>query len=119
MNEAEDEAEFGGKAVNLAKALRAGLTVPPGFALSFERVEAVMRNDATALAELESAFSQMKTPIAVRSSAVGEDSEGASFAGQHLSVLNVTTFSNLKSAVAEVIQSASTPSAQSYREKLG
>ncbi len=119
MNEAEDEAEFGGKAVNLAKALRAGLTVPPGFALSFERVEAVVRNDATALAELESAFAQMKTPIAVRSSAVGEDSEGASFAGQHLSVLNVATFSQLISAVTEVVQSALTPSAQSYREKLG
>ena len=119
MNEAEDEAEFGGKAVNLARALRAGLSVPPGYALSFEWVEAVTRDDATVLAELESAFGKMKTPIAVRSSAVGEDSEGASFAGQHLSVLNVATFSHLISAVAEVVQSALTPSAQSYREKLG
>jgi len=119
LNEAEDEAEFGGKAVNLARALRAGLSVPPGYALSYEWVEAVTRDDPTALAELESAFGKMKTPIAVRSSAVGEDSEGASFAGQHLSVLNVATFSHLISAVAEVVQSALTPSAHSYREKLG
>ncbi len=82
-------------------------------------MEAVTRDDPTVLAELKSAFGKMKTPIAVRSSAVGEDSEGASFAGQHLSVLNVATFSHLISAVAEVVQSALTPSAQSYREKLG
>jgi len=61
----------------------------------------------------------MKTPIAVRSSAIGEDSEGASFAGQHLSVLNVTSFDQLKSAIAEVVKSALTPSALSYRKKLG
>ena len=105
--------------MNLAKALQAGLTVPPGYALSVGWVEAVMQNDAAVLAELESAFAGMKTPIAVRSSAIGEDSEGASFAGQHLSVLNVTTFVHLKSAIAEVVESALTASAQSYREKLG
>ena len=71
------------------------------------------------LAQLEAAFAQMQTPIAVRSSAVGEDSEAASFAGQHATVLNVMTFSQLISAIAEVVQSALSPSAMSYREKLG
>jgi pyruvate,water dikinase len=99
--------------------LRAGLVVPPGYALSFEWVDAVLREDTTILAHLGSAFEQMKTPIAVRSSAIGEDSEGASFAGQHLSVLNVTNFEQLKSAISEVVQSALTPSALSYRRKLG
>ena len=93
--------------------------VPPGYALSVGWVEAVIQNDAAVLVELESAFAGMKTPIAVRSSAIGEDSEGASFAGQHLSVLNVTTFDHLISAIAEVVESALTVSAQSYREKLG
>lgn len=117
--QAEAEPEFGGKAVNLGKALRAGMAVPTGFALSVEWVEGVLRNDSTVIAHLASAFAQMKPPIAVRSSAIGEDSEGASFAGQHLSILNVVTFVHLKSAIAEVVQSALTPSAQSYREKLG
>jgi pyruvate,water dikinase len=93
--------------------------VPPGYALSFEWVEAVLREDTTVLAHLGSAFEQMKSPIAVRSSAIGEDSEGASFAGQHLSVLNVTNFDQLKSAVSEVVKSSLTPSALSYRKKLG
>jgi pyruvate,water dikinase len=79
----------------------------------------VTRKDATVLAQLEAAFAQMQTPIAVRSSAVGEDSEAASFAGQHTTVLNVMTFSQLISAIAEVVRSALSPSAMSYRKKLG
>jgi pyruvate,water dikinase len=82
-------------------------------------VEAVMRHDATVLAQLEAAFAQMQKPIAVRSSAVGEDSEAASFAGQHATILNVMAFSQLTSAIAEVVQSALSPSAMSYREKRG
>ena len=78
-----------------------------------------MRNDTTVLAQLEAAFAQMQKPIAVRSSAVGEDSEAASFAGQHATVLNVMTFSQLTAAIAEVVQSALSPSATLYREKLG
>jgi len=78
-----------------------------------------MRKDATVLAHLEAAFAQMQTPIAVRSSAIGEDSEAASFAGQHATILNVTTFSQLTAAITEVVQSALSLSAASYREKLG
>jgi pyruvate,water dikinase len=50
LREAADETAFGGKAVQLAAAIRAGLPALGG-------------------------------PLAVRSSAVGEDSAGASFAG--------------------------------------
>ena len=105
--------------MSLGRALRAGLPVPSGFALSCEWVEAVVRNDPTVLAQLAAVFAQMTSPIAVRSSAVGEDSLDASFAGQHLSVLNVTSFEGLKIAIDEVVQSGLTPSAQSYRQKLG
>jgi pyruvate,water dikinase len=93
--------------------------VPAGFALSCEWVEAVVRNDTAVLAQLHSAFELMTPPIAVRSSAVGEDSLDASFAGQHVSVLNVMTFAQLQSAIAEVVQSGLALSAQSYRQKLG
>lgn len=78
-----------------------------------------MRQDATVLTHLEAAFVQMQTPIAVRSSAIGEDSEAASFAGQHATILNVTTLSQLISAITEVVQSALSLSAAGYRKKLG
>jgi len=78
-----------------------------------------MRKDATVLAHLEAAFAQMQKPIAVRSSAVGEDSAAASFAGQHATILNVTTSAQLTTAIDEVVQSALSLSAASYREKLG
>ena len=78
-----------------------------------------MRKDAAILAQLEAAFTQMQTPIAVRSSAVGEDSAGASFAGQHATVLNVKTFSQLTAAIDEVVQSGQSSSAATYRKKLG
>ena len=71
------------------------------------------------LTHLEAAFAQMQKPIAVRSSAIGEDSEAASFAGQHATILNVTTFSQLTAAITAVVQSALSLSAASYREKLG
>ena len=93
--------------------------MPAGYALSHEWVEAVTRHDDRVLAQLAAAFAQMTTPVAVRSSAIGEDSEDASFAGQHLSVLNVTDFDQLKSAIEQVVQSALAPSALAYREKLG
>ena len=117
--EAELEAEFGGKAVSLGRALRAGLAVPKGFALNFTWAECVLRNDPEVVAHLEAAFAQMKTPIAVRSSAVGEDSKDASFAGQHTSILNVNSLAHLKEAIAEVVQSAVTPAVLTYRKKLG
>jgi pyruvate,water dikinase len=78
-----------------------------------------MRKDATVLSHLEAVFTQMQKPIAVRSSAIGEDSEAASFAGQHATILNVTTSAQLTTAIDEVVQSALSLSAASYRKKLG
>lgn len=105
--------------MHLGTALRAGLDAPTGYALSFEWVEAVVRKDTTVLAHLEAAFARMQKPIAVRSSAVGEDSEEASFAGQHATILNVMTIDQLTTAIDQVVHSALSLSAASYREKLG
>ena len=60
-----------------------------------------------------------RPPLAVRSSAVGEDSAGASFAGQHLTVLNVQTAEDVEAAVREVWWSANSDSAITYRKRLG
>lgn len=56
--------------------------------------------------------------LAVRSSALGEDSEGAAFAGQYRSILNVERDSLLQ-AVKEVMASKYSVQAMSYRNSRG
>jgi pyruvate,water dikinase len=63
--------------------------------------------------------SALPGPFAVRSSAVGEDSAGASFAGQHITVLNVPSVDAVEAAVREVWWSANSDSAITYRKRLG
>jgi pyruvate,water dikinase len=58
-------------------------------------------------------------PFAVRSSAVGEDSAGASFAGQHVTLLNVPSAGDVTDAVREVWWSANSDSAITYRQRSG
>jgi pyruvate,water dikinase len=117
--DAHEERQFGGKAASLARSLRAGLPVPPGFALDVDHVEAVARAHGPALEHLASEFTALGGPCAVRSSAVGEDSEDASFAGQHLTVLNVRYPAGVAPAVVRVWESGRTEAALGYRRKLG
>jgi pyruvate, water dikinase len=117
--DALDEAEFGGKAASLARSLRAGLPVPPGFALSSPHVEAVVTGHIDVLQHLRTEFNGLAGPCAVRSSAIGEDSEQASFAGQHVTILNVRHEDHLAGAVLKVRESAHTESARAYRRTLG
>lgn len=119
LPEAGDESEFGGKAASLAQALQSDLPVPPGFALSCRTVDRIVSGDAEALDQLAAAFSRLRAPVAARSSALGEDSERASFAGQHLTVLNVTNFEQLTEAIGRVVESVSECGGEAYREKLG
>jgi pyruvate,water dikinase len=116
---AEDTDALGGKAAQLGHALRAGLPVPPGLALTSSFVSRVVAEDALARQQLLNAFAQLAQPVAVRSSAIGEDSEGASFAGQHATLLNVRTPNALLEAVARVHASARTEAAFGYRQRLG
>ena len=119
LAQALDEAHFGGKAASLARSIGAGLPVPPGFALGTTYVEAVFDGEPEALEQLRIEFVALAGPCAVRSSAVGEDSEGASFAGQHVTILNVRHQDYVSDAVLKVRESAHTESARAYRRTLG
>lgn len=118
LADAVDADAFGGKAVQLGAAIRSGLPVPNGYALSAEVVEAVVGRDPAATAALESVSNQLGL-LAVRSSAVDEDSADASFAGAHLSVLAVLGRDATLAAVEAVYESGLLAGAQGYREKLG
>jgi pyruvate,water dikinase len=118
LSEATDLAAFGGKAVALGTAVRAGLPVPPGIALSVDAVAAVVRGDPAVLPALRG-ICVGGGPRAVRSSAVGEDSAGASFAGAHSTVLGVCRVDAVVDAVRRVHASADAPAARAYRGRLG
>lgn len=93
--------------------------MPPGFALSCEVVEALARGEVAverAVAELPA---RLGGPVAVRSSAIGEDSADASFAGQHSTVLNAAIGEAVTFAVREVRESGRTPAALAYRQRMG
>ncbi len=113
-----DTGLFGGKAVQLGTGIRNGLPAPDGYALSPAMVDAVARDDPSALLALGPICAELGL-LAVRSSALDEDSEGASFAGAHLSVLGVSGLPAVVDAVRAVRDSAHDPGAQSYRATLG
>ena len=118
LTEELDDRLFGGKAAQLAAATRAGLPVPAGIALPFGLVDAVAAGDREARQQLAAISRTLAAPLVARSSAVGEDSEQASFAGQHLTRLNLRSEPELLDAVCAVWDSARSPSALAYRERL-
>ncbi|HVU00757.1 MAG TPA: PEP/pyruvate-binding domain-containing protein [Polyangiaceae bacterium] len=112
-------AEHGGKAVHLGAALRAGLPVPGGVAVSVVSLARLVKGDPGETDALRRALASVKFPVACRSSAVDEDGEAASFAGQHATILNVTDVPSVLAALGEVHASAHTEAALAYRKKLG
>jgi pyruvate, water dikinase len=118
LSAAADERLFGGKAVSLGAAIRAGLPVPTGAALAWHVVERMASSGSQDDTSIADSPHVPETRLAARSSAVGEDSSGASFAGQHITKLNVRRRS-LPDAVRAVWSSAFTPSALAYRRKNG
>ncbi|MFZ5642688.1 MAG: PEP/pyruvate-binding domain-containing protein [Bacillota bacterium] len=60
----------------------------------------------------------LERPLAVRSSAITEDTSGASFAGIHDSFLNILGLDNILSAIKGCYASLWTPRAVAYRRKM-
>jgi pyruvate,water dikinase len=119
LDEARDESLFGSKAVGLGEAARGGLPIPPGFALAGSVVEAVASGDDQAIKRVADTVRPLGGPLAVRSSAADEDGAEASFAGQHLTLLNVPSAEKLSDALREIWWSANSDSAISYRKRVG
>ncbi len=116
-----DEARFGGKSASLGELLAAGIPVPPGFALdsSARAADSVRDEVARRYAELAESVGEPSPPVAVRSSAIGEDSAEATFAGQLESYLWVRGVDEICDAVRDCWASLNSVRAQAYREHLG
>lgn len=118
LSAALDAVRFGGKSASLARALQAGLPVPPGIALDWQGVDAVA--EGTVGDDVFAAHAPLlAAPVAVRSSAVDEDSAGASFAGQHETKLGVVGRAALLAAVRAVRDSGGAAQALDYRRRMG
>ncbi|MFB2739208.1 glycerol-3-phosphate acyltransferase [Umezakia ovalisporum] len=105
-----DAAVVGQKAATLSQVKRWGYPVPKGWVISAvddpEQLIAVLQPSDL-------------SPLVVRSSAIGEDSEKASAAGQYTTILNVTSPTELQAAIAQVQASYNHPSAVQYRRDRG
>lgn len=108
LTEAADAERFGGKAAGLAACIRHGFRVPPGVAM---RAGSEEFDELVAVARAEGLAGER---VAVRSSAIGEDSIRASFAGLLLSVLDVD-LDDVPAAARQVMASATLPQALAYR----
>jgi pyruvate,water dikinase len=129
-----DEPTYGGKSASLGELIAAGIPVPPGFALSIDAFHAfadplggqieAMRSAPVPDAvreEVARAYAQLgenDPPVAVRSSAIGEDSAQATFAGQQETYLWVRGAEDVCDAVRDCWLSLYSAPAVAYRARL-
>jgi rifampicin phosphotransferase len=115
-----DISQHGGKAVGLARLMRAGMPVPDGFVVAHAALERCLTAAASMPLELADPIVTAArhiargAPLAVRSSAAGEDGSVSSFAGQLESVLGVDALNGLEQAVKRVWASRSSDRVDAY-----
>jgi len=109
---AADLGSIGGKAYNCARLKQAGFPVPDGIVIPKEVADSALH-----ALQADSWFDTLPagTRFAVRSSGIGEDSEGHSFAGVHETQLNVER-AGLTEAVVRCRRSAGSDQARAYRD---
>jgi pyruvate, water dikinase len=140
--------QAGGKGASLARMTSLGLPVPPGFVIAAGALAAALPDggaELRALAERQDAegsqalvrtveldparreavlaayadLGEGDPPVAVRSSACAEDSEAASFAGQHETYLHVRGADHLRVRIRDCWASFFTERALFYRAQKG
>ena len=108
--------QFGGKAAHLATLVGHGVVVPSGFVITTEAFQKFHNQPIPEelSTEIFTAFDALHTDqVAVRSSAVQEDSDNASWAGQFLTALNVNRAELLAKIIARW-ESAAAKDLQAY-----
>lgn len=118
LAQVSDAAQYGNKAVRLGAALRAGLPVPDGFAVSVDLLQRLAEQPADAAGSLHGLLHLGGGAVAVRSSAQAEDSGHASFAGLYRTELNVTTEYGLHTALQAIWRSGQSESAVQYMKRM-
>jgi phosphohistidine swiveling domain-containing protein len=134
----DDPAALGAKAGNLGRLARLGLPVPPGFVIEASAFAALgpLSVKATAAegparraaileaplppglsADLAERWRQVRSPLIVRSSALGEDSAAASFAGQLDSIFPVTSLAELETGLRRCWASYFSDRCLAYQER--
>lgn len=118
-----DRREVGGKAHSLFKMIENGAVVPDFFVLTTAAFRANPSGKISdkLKAEIASALAELgvEKPVAVRSSATAEDSEGDSFAGIFDTFLNLQDIEEICDAIEKCWQSFSGVRAASYRRERG
>lgn len=109
--EAISDEAVGGKAEGLVRLLDYGFDVPPGFVVMGARSGRLPD-------DLDAHYARIGAgKVAVRSSAIGEDSGDASFAGQYETLLNVEGSEPLRVAIEDCLRSLENARALAYRDE--
>ncbi len=110
------DGSLGGKAAGLAELRRIGLPVPVGFVVADAgRPDIIER----AVGRFTQMASSGAVPVAVRSSAIGEDGADQSFAGQYDTVLSVGSVDEFVAAVRRCADSVRSQRASAYSDGDG
>lgn len=112
----EDVKNVGGKGASLGEMTKNGIQVPPGFVITAQAHQKFVDDSlpADVIDEILKAFDELDAQrVAVRSSAIAEDSSQASWAGQLETYLNVSK-DNLINKIRECWNSIKSERALSY-----
>lgn len=107
---------IGGKGLGLVRLLRLHLDVPPFFVIETDGTSPDGQISDGLRAAVRAALARVSGPVAVRSSAVAEDGETASFAGQLESYLGIDGEENVLEAIRKCWASGDTERVRAYRK---